>query len=322
MNTETLIAELAAVDRAALAAAAGAAEEALACHRAALLALADGWQSETGCAVTDQLQRQCAEARDIVTELHRAAAELVFPSDGSAGPVDTFDDDWGAAADDVQAARQSVPPVPDPAAPAPEAAGGVAAPPPPTAPIDGFSAAPVAAGPGVAQPAGWGTPPAAAPIAPSSWPSAELPDLGGTLVGLVAQIAQALGSYGEAGDAGETVPMDADGGRPPLPAPQPDPVDSHPQPGAAASGQAGGAVPESPVPPPPVPIPPPAPPATQPPVPAEGPPLAAERPADPPPAAPPPVNPQPGAAPAEPPPAAPPRKPCEIAADALAQVGE
>ena len=85
--TDPVLADIAAMDSAALAAAADAAEEALACHRDALAALAEGWRSETGSSATDLLHRQCAEATDIVAALRRAARTLAMLSDGCAGPA-------------------------------------------------------------------------------------------------------------------------------------------------------------------------------------------------------------------------------------------
>ena len=87
MITDPLLADIAAKDSAALSAAADTAEQALACHRDALAALAEGWRSETGSSATDFLHRQCAEATDIVAALRRAATELTLVNDGWAAPA-------------------------------------------------------------------------------------------------------------------------------------------------------------------------------------------------------------------------------------------
>lgn len=158
--------------------------------------------------------------------------------------------------------------------------------------------------------------PAAAAAPGMNWPSGGLPNVGGALVGLVAQIADAL------------IPEGADTSPPAEPPDEVNPPARH----AAVPTDASVIRPV----PPPVPVPelptPVNPPVSQPQSSPEPPLLAAERPPEPesaPPAAtvePPvePVPPQPAAPadPAEPEPSADPQTPCEIAADELPQVGE
>lgn len=322
MNAEVLAAEVAAADRAALAAAAAAAEEALVCHRAALLALAEGWRSESGCAAIDDLQRQCADATDIVAQLHRAAADLTLLRDGWAGSEDTAAASGDVPAEDAQTAGQPVVPELQPGIPVPEAVEGPAAQPgpAPAVPVGGPWAGQPAGAPGSGQPGGalgtgWGASPATAPPGPN-WPTAALPDLGGSLVNLVAHIAQELGSYSE---AAEPMPAAEPLGEPSTSEAHPAPAIPDPPPAAApTSGPPGNAVLEAPVPQP----------TAAPELPQQL--LAAERPADPgmPAPAPPTAGAPPASAPAPspaeppPPPVAEPRKPCEIAADELAKVGE
>ncbi len=320
MITDPVLAGAAAADSAALAAAAASAEEALACHRDALAALAAGWRSETGFAATDSLQRQCEDATDVVAELHRIAAELA-----------SWRADWtessnaGASPDAEQIAQR--PPadvIAQPGTPVTgwAAAAPTAAPDPVPAPVsDPWAAQPSAApwAPPVAAVA-----PAVPPASPAWQPGGSmpaLPDLGGALVGLVAQIAQTLGSYSDNPAAPDGLPAekasDPGNARP-----------AHHKPAAAkrpeAPGSAASAVPKKAaaqplsVNPPPIPPPPWL--------------LAAERPPDPIPAAPQATAtpaPEPPSAPAPPPAAvAPPtsstdaRTPCEIAADELPKVGE
>lgn len=320
MITDAVLAEAAAADSAALAGAAASAEEALACHRDALAALAAGWRSETGSAVTDSLQRHCADAADIVAGLHRIADELASrPTDRTESP--------GDASPDVERSAQRPP------ADVSDRPGDT--------PVTGWAdAAPMAPGPApaptsdpwAAQPLAtpWAAPPAAvaaptvAPVAPAWQPggsTSALPDLGGALVGLVAQIAQTLGSYSDS-------PAAPDGSPPEKAAVRDDARPAHHKPASgkkpAAPGSAASAAPKGAaaqplsVNPPPIPPPP-------------GP-LAAERPPDPMPAAPQATAtpaPEPPSAPAPPPAVvAPPSSPadaetpCEIAADELPKVGE
>lgn len=297
-----MLAEAAAADSAALAAAADSAEEALACHRDALASLAVGWHSETGCAATDILQRHCAAATDIVAQLHRASTDLM-----------SLRDDWVSRSGDEPLEVQ--PGIPQPGPPAHDSAEGVEPTPPPANAI-----APPATVP-TALP--WSMPPAPQAAPPQPGGSVPLPDLGGALVGLVAQIAQTLGSYA---DPPEPAPAAAPAEKPPpagTPAPRkPAPVNTPTVP----SGQALDAVPKGAVPQ--------AQPLAQTPSVMASPPpqpelLAAERPPDPEPlseaavAAPAPAAaPEPPPAPEPPEPLVEPKTPCEIAADELPKVGE
>ena len=319
------------MDRAALTAAADAAEEALACHRDALTALAEGWRSETGSSATELLQQQCAEATDIVAALRRAAAELTWLNDGWA--------DSGGGAATVRA--EGVPTAGYPAAEAPFGPAGIPAsghadadpalPPVPSAAVPAEACA-ASSWAGQAGGGTWSTAPMSAPPAPMIVPpggsAPALPDLGGALVGLVAQIAQALGSYTDVPGSG---PVESTAGSPPPPdRAEPRPPARHPDPmdktGVIPPSVPDSAVPKSAV-PQPLPLPQP-PTVTPPPPPPEL--LAAERPPDPAvpasPASPPVAVPAPEtppapviAAPAQTPQ---PETPCEIAADELAKAGE
>jgi len=197
------IAQTVAADIAALDAAAALAEEALAYHREALILLAEGWQSETGSAIADFMNMQCGHAADVVDALRQAAGVLPDPRVDPSG-----DQVPGSPVNHAEA----IPPFPD-AAPVSDAA-----PAGPTGPI--MPAVPASVPgpvPGPVPPwtsatsAPWSPAPAAeAPWAATGGPQAPaqpaLPDLGGVLVGLVAEIAQALGSY--AGTASATSPED------------------------------------------------------------------------------------------------------------------
>lgn len=329
MNPDAVLAEAAAADSAALAAAAGVAEEALACHRDALSALSEGWRSETGSAATGLLARQCAEATDVVAALHRAAAELT-----------RVHDDWSDPSGDRPADGSAVEGPPtwtvDASAgfPTPDLLGTAPAPSSP-APVswDGQTTSPWSAAAPVSPPvpsAGW------LPGGSTALPGVGgLPDVGGALVGLVAQIAAMLGSYSDARpDPAPAAPVDA----PPAAEDAPSAHDRdlrRPATSSAADPEPlTDSVPSSAVPQslPPASLPP----ASPPPAPEDAAApelLAAERPPDPEvepePAPPPPVAvtepvqmPPAAPAPVAPAPAVEADTPCEIAADELAKVGE
>jgi hypothetical protein len=188
------------------------AEEALACHREALVLLAEGWQSETGSAITAFLDLQCAHAADIVDVL-RGASRGIDPlpgtwadtaGDPSSGPMPGAADPlpWlpGVGSDGADPITPAPAPMPLPmptAAPAP-------------APVPGQFPSPWTAP--VAADAPWTASAPAGLAAPPSPPA--FPDLGGALVGLVAEIAQALGSYVDATpapQAGTAIPPEAGG---------------------------------------------------------------------------------------------------------------
>lgn len=332
MIPDPLLAQAAAADSAALAAAAGSAEEALGCHRDALAALAAGWHSETGSDAIELLQRQCARATDIVAELHRATAELRSLRDDLAdlavgGPA--------AGAAEAEGQSQAGASGPDPRAPV-QAFIGDGLPPPPDLPavnpVQALSATPWAVQAGTGTPtAGPPTAPQGAPPWQTGGPRRALPDLGGALVGLVAQIAQTLGPYADSGGPGPAEdpvakPVSAEAEPRPPHRKAPVPVTSS----AAEPILPDSAVPKSIA---PQPQPQPQPPVQTPAAPSSGL-LAAERPPDPavpsappppPPPPPPPVGaapPQTPAAPMVPPPPPDPKTPCEIAADELPKVGE
>lgn len=193
-----LLAQTVAVDSAALGAAASIAEEALACHREALLLLAEGWQSETGSAIADFMDLQCSHATDVVDALRSASGQMpdapeswtypandrvgdrtVAPADALPLPIDTA----GLPTD------PGVAPTSPPAVPAP------------TAPSMGQTAASPWATPTTAgSPWSGALPPGGMPTPPA------LPDFGSALVGLVAEIAQALGSYADMAPSADMVP--------------------------------------------------------------------------------------------------------------------
>lgn len=325
MIPDPLFAQAAAADSAALAAAAGSAEEALGCHRDALVALAAGWHSETGSNAVELLQRQCAQATDIVAELHRAAGELRSLHDDLADLTGGRTESGTAEAGEQPQAEASGPRAPTPV---PGSVGeGPPSPPDPPAMVPAQSLPPAA----WAAQAGGGPPtvaPSTTPLASPAWQTGgavpALPDLGAALVGLVAQIAQTLGPYAET----------------PGPVPGEDPVDQQP-PSAEAEPRPPHRKPPLPVQlstdPPSLPesaVPKSIAPQPQPPAqtPADPSPdlLAAERPPDPgvpPKQPPPPVSaavPQTPPAPVTPPPApaVETETPCEIAADELPKVGE
>jgi len=181
-------------DTTVLNAAAEIAEEALACHREAMVLLAEGWQSETGSAITAFLDRQCAHAADVVDAL-RGASRGIDPlpgtwadtaGDPSSGPMPGAADPlpWPPGVGSAGADPITLAPAP---APMPTAA-------PAPAPVPGQFPSPWTAP--VAADAPWAAPAPAGLAAPPSTPA--FPDLGGALVGLVAEIAQALGSYVDA----------------------------------------------------------------------------------------------------------------------------
>jgi hypothetical protein len=281
-------------DCAALIAAGSLAEEALALHREALAIVEQGWHSQSGSAATDALRRQCGEAAELVTALHDATGDFRALRDTAeygveasiAEPYNRLSDRPPAQFDTAEPFILAGAPVPPP--------GPV---PPPPAPA-------------------WTTGTAGPP----------LPDVGGALVGLVAQIVDAVSSISVEEGAGletslPTEPPADPPTEPPAESPAAPPEPESPAlPAVSPPVQFVGpsAPPESPALPPPIAAPPPL--------------LAAERPPDPPP------EPRPASPPApevptvplpEPPPEQPPEQPpedpktpCEIAADALPQVGQ
>ena len=285
-------------DCAALAAAGSLAEEALALHREALGLVEQGWHSQSGSAATDALRRQCGEAAELVTALHDATGDFRALRDvaeygvdaSTAQPYNRLSDRPPAQFDTAE----------------PFFFGGAPAPAPAPAPVP------------VSPP----VPPPAPPPAPAWTPGTAgppLPDLGGALVGLVAQIADAVSLISAEEGAGlEVTPPTDPPAEPPAALPQPE---SPALPPVSPPVQFVGptAPPDS----------------AAPPIAAPPPLLAAERPPDPPP------EPRPDPPPAPEVPAAPvapaleqppeplpeqspedPKTPCEIAADALPQVGQ
>lgn len=258
-------------DGAALSAAGAAAEEALSLHRQALAVLEEGWQSESGTAATDLIRRQCAQAADLVEALHGAAAELRSLRD----TVDPL------GANEVSSAEPVAARLDDRAAPR-------------------FQTPPVIP----AAPASSSFPPW--PSGTGAVPLSQLPNIGGTLAGLVTQIADALSP--DATDAGAAVA--AEGSAPPNEERPSVAVKSAAEITAAGSEELASPVMDPP---------------ERMPVEAAPPPLSA------PPESvlaqpePPPLPPEPLAAERQPEPPEPlteARTPCEIAADELPQVGE
>jgi hypothetical protein len=285
-------------DCAALVAAGSLAEEALALHRDALAIVEQGWHSQSGSAATDALRRQCGEAAELVTALHDATGDCRALRDTAEYGVDA------STAEPYNRLSDRPPAQFDTAEPF--IFGGAAAPAPALPPVP---------------------PPAPAPAWTPGTAGPPLPDLGGALVGLVAQIADAVSSISaeEAAGLETTLPTD------PPTEPRTEPRTEQPAESPAAPPE-----PESPTLPPVSPpvqfVGPTAPPdSAAPPIAAPPPLLAAERPPDPPPeprpASPPaPEVPTAPVAPAleQPPEQAPedPKTPCETAADALPQVGQ
>lgn len=264
-------------DVSALAAATALAAEALALHRDALSIVADGWRSESSCSATNLLGGQCGDAAELVAALQGAAAEFRSLRDGM--------EHAGSAPDGA----------PEPAEPQQGYAQT-------SARIDDRPQPNFETPPGYAAPA-------SAALPALSWPSVGLPDIGGSLVGLIAQIADAVVPEDLGAPPSADIPEES-GTPPPTPEPprqvdsavpqrQPEP-EPEPEPGPEPEPE-----PEF------LPEPPPQPPL-----------LAAEmppEPAPPPPAAPVVESPAPPQLPAAGPD---PRTPCEIAADELPQVGE
>jgi hypothetical protein len=282
-------------DCAALVAAGSLAEEALALHREALAIVEQGWHSQSGSAATDVLRRQCGEAAELVTALHDATGDFRALRDAAEYGVDASTaQPYTRLSDRPPAQFETAEPFFFGAAPAP---------------------APVPVSPPVPPPA---------PAWTTGTTGPPLPDLGGALVGLVAQIADAVSLTSAEEGAG----LEA---TPPTEPPAEPATESSTEP--PTESPAVPPEPESPALPPVSPpvqfVGPPAPPDSAPPTIAAPPPLlAAERPPDPPP------EPRPASPPAaevptaplpEPPlpepPAQDPETPCEIAADALPQVG-
>ena len=283
-------------DCVALAAAGSLAEEALALHREALAIVEQGWHSQSGSAATDALRRQCGEAAELVTALHDATGDFRALRDVAEYGVDaSIAEPYNRLSDRPPAQFGTAEPFIFGGAPVPAPAP-LPPPVPPPAPVPAWT-------PGTAGP--------------------PLPDLGGALAGLVAQIADAVSLISADGGAGleSSLPTDP-------------PTDPPAEPPAALPQPESPALP--PVSPPVQFVGPTAPPdSAAPPIAAPPPLLAAERPPDPPP------EPGPDSTPAPEVPAAPvapaleqppepppeqspedPKTPCEIAADALPQVGQ
>lgn len=294
MNPEALE-----IDCAALVAAGSLAEEALALHREALAIVEQGWHSQSGSAATDVLRRQCGEAAELVTALHDATGDFRALRDAAEYGVDASTaQPYNRLSDRPPAQFETAEPFFFGAAPAP-------------------APAPVPVSPPVPPPA---------PAWTTGTTGPPLPDLGGALVGLVAQIADAVSLISAEEGAGlEATPPT----EPPAEPATGSSTESPTEP--PAESPAAPPEPESPALPP---VGPPVSPPVQfvgpsaPPDSAPPPLLAAERPPDPPP------EPRPASPPAaevptaplpEPPipepPAPDPKTPCEIAADALPQVG-
>ena len=190
-------------DSAALAAAAVNSEEAVRVQREALDALTAGWHGRSGSSAVDFLARHCETAGGVVAALRDGAAELNALSEKLGHVVDAKVDaalsgDWVASrslddsttAYDTAITRLGELPVPRFETPLV-----------PTSPTFDPMAPNTAVAPDPIQPA-----PALASVPPpqqavpgwdSGLPSAGLPNLGGSLAGLINQIAQALGSYSD-----------------------------------------------------------------------------------------------------------------------------
>ena len=291
-------------DSAALAAAAVNSEEAVRVQREALDALTAGWHGGSGSRAVDFLARHCETAGGVVAALRCGAAELNALSEKLGHVVDAKVDaalsgDWVASrspddsttAYDKAVNRLGELPVPrfeTPLAPTPPTFD-------PMVPVTGMV-------PDPSRPAPSPVPPQQAA---SGWdpglPGVGLPNLGGSLAGLINQIAQALGSYSD-GPPPDTSPPDT----PPSDIP---PSDIPPRPTNDSVADVKPVVPEqqSPV---DIPL-------------AVDAPLAAEATSPAISAAEPPATPAiPPTPPAEPAAADDTATPCEIAADELPQVGQ
>jgi len=310
-------------DAAALTAASAGAEEALRIHREAVDLVSHSWRGGSGSSAGEFLTRQSATAAEIVASLRSAAAALTALRAGLEHVVDAKVDaacsgDFSAVAGlsteaaaaydvavsrlgELPAARFETParpaeltppqrsPTPPASQPVPDQA---------PAPMPAPASAPLSAPPGQ----GWtsGAPVGAPP---------DIPDLGGSLAGLVTWIAQTLGSYADPPKPGEIVDT-TDVATPEDPVAEVKSVapEQHLSPTTLPVADVPAPVPEVPAPL----------------LAAEAPP--AETPAAlPPPAAPPPPPAETPVAPPSPP--APPAAadvatPCEIAADELPRVGQ
>jgi hypothetical protein len=224
-------------DGAALTAAADAAEEALGVQRGALDLLVEGWRSDAGAGAVDFVARNCAAAADIVTALRGAAVVLgslsenlgiLADAEDEAPLPDDVNGDWYPPLDpsdsidpsdpidsrdpsDPRDPSDSIYPM-DPRDRAVGAAYGDASNRLGELPMSQFEA------------------PMPPPAVPPGVPA--LPNLGGALTGLIAQIAEALGSYSELDSEPEpeTEP-EPDPEPEPEPEPEPDPTpDPEPEP--------------------------------------------------------------------------------------------
>ena len=202
-------------DGAALTAAADAAEEALGVQRGALDLLVEGWRSDAGAGAVDFLARNCAAAADIVTALRGAAVVLGSLSENLGILADAADE--APLPDDVNGDWYPPSDPMDPMDPMDRAVGaayGDASNRLGELPMSRFEA-PI-------------PPPAVPPGVPA------LPNLGGALTGLIAQIAEALGSYSELDSELDAEPEPEPEPEPdpePEPEPEPDPTpDPEPEP--------------------------------------------------------------------------------------------
>jgi len=313
-------------DAAALTAASAGAEEALRIHREALDLLSHSWRGGSGSGAGEFLARQSAAAAEIVTSLQSAAAALTALRAGLDHLVDVKVDaarrrDWSAVAGsgieaavayDVAVGRLGelrAPRFETPARPAEltsQQSLDVRPAPQPVpdqapAPVPAPVSAPLSVPPGQ----GWtsGAPVGAIP---------GVPDIGGSLAGLVAWIAQTLGSYADALPAAEIADT-TDVTTPGNPVDEVKPVapERYLRPDTLLAAEVPAAVPVTASPGPAEPVAPAEPVGTAPVV-------ATPEPAVPPPPSPPPAAPPPPAPAA----AADVATPCEIAADELPRVGQ
>jgi hypothetical protein len=316
-------------DAAALSAASAGAEEALRVHREALDLVSHSWLGGSGSSAGEFLARQSAAAAEIVASLRSAAAALTALRVGLEHLVDAKVDaarsgDFSAvaslgteaaAAYDVAVSRLGELPAPrfeTPARPAeltpPQRPSIPSAP----QPVPDQAPVPVSA-------------PVSAPLSPSpgqGWTSGApvgalpgIPDIGGSLAGLVTWIAQTLGSYADTPTAAEIVDT-TDITTPGDPVDEVKPVvpERYSRPDTLLAAEVPAAVSVTAAPGPAEPVAPAEPVGTAPV--GTAPVVATPEPAVPPPPAPPPP------APAAPAAAADVATPCEIAADELPRVGQ
>ena len=207
-----------AADSRSLAAAAVMSEEAVRLQREALELLTEGWRGGSGYGAVDFVARHCGAATDVLAALRDGAAILTTLGANLERAVDAKVDaalrgDWAAAmrspTESMAAYGEALTrlgelPAPRFETPLPPAARAG------TAPALGTRTDPSGPIP-VSQPASLPSPPPVPSWAPGL-PGSGLPDIGGSLAGLITQIARALGPYSDSApiDVPPDAPVSAD----------------------------------------------------------------------------------------------------------------